>query len=60
MSWELLIPVIVKYGVPWAFDLWKIVTAHPVPTDEAWAQLRALSQKGMDEYIAEARGKLTS
>jgi hypothetical protein len=57
MTWELLIPVIVKYGLPWALDLWQIVTKHPVPTEQAWLELRALSQKTMDDYIAEAKAK---
>jgi hypothetical protein len=57
MSWTTLIPIIVKYGVPYAYDFWTIVTTHTEPTEEAWQKLLALSQKSYGSYISEAQAR---
>lgn len=55
LTWREIIPLIAKHGIPWAFEMWKVFTKYPTPTDEAWNELLALSQKSMAEYIAEAK-----
>jgi hypothetical protein len=57
MTWEILIPLIAKYGLPWVLDLIQIIMKHPVPTQEAWGELLKLSQRPYDDYIAEAKGQ---
>jgi len=57
MTWEIIIPLIAKYGLPWVLDLIKIIRDHPAPTQEAWAELVKLSQKPYDSYITEARNQ---
>ncbi len=58
MTWAILAPLIAQYGIPWAFEFWKIVTQHAEPTEEAWMKLLALSQKPILEYINEARARI--
>jgi hypothetical protein len=55
MSWNLLIPIIAQHGIPYAFELWKVITKYEKPTIEAWEELLALSQKSLERYIEEAR-----
>ncbi len=57
MGWSQLIPLIATYGLPWAYDFYQIVTRHTEPTPEAWAQLLALSQRPLLEYVNDARAK---
>lgn len=54
MTWTILAPLIAQYGIPWAFEFWKIVVAHPEPTQESWDKLLALSQKTYADYIKDA------
>ncbi len=54
MGWESIIALIIKYGIDQAYRIWQIAKAGE-PTEEAWEQLRALSLKTYDEYIAAAR-----
>ena len=56
MTWELALPLIDKYGIPLAYQLWEIVTKHPVPTKEAWDELQA-AVRTYDQYIAEAKAR---
>lgn len=58
MTWEALIPLIVRYGIPWTYTFYGIVSQHPDPTDEAWDKLLKLSQKPLLDYINEARAKI--
>jgi hypothetical protein len=57
MTWELLIPIIAKHGIPYAFELWRIIAKYEKPTPEAWDELMALSQKPLDQYIKEAEAR---
>jgi hypothetical protein len=57
MNWATLIPIIVRYGVPYAYDFWKIVTTHTEPTEEAWQKLLALSEKSYSSYISDAQAR---
>ena len=54
MTWELLVPLIVKYGIPGARGIWQVIRSGP-PSDEAWSALLVLSQKTLDEYKQEAK-----
>jgi len=38
--------------------MWGIITTHAEPSEEAWIKLLTLSQKGMLEYINEARARI--
>lgn len=57
MTWTALIPLITQYGLPWAYNFWKIVSGTDTPTEEQWQQLLAMSQKPLAEYIKEAAAK---
>jgi hypothetical protein len=54
MTWELLVPLIVKYGIPGAMSIWQVIRSGP-PSDESWDALLKLSQKTLDEYKSEAK-----
>lgn len=54
--WTILIPIIAKYGVEFAYQLWANIKAGD-PTEEQWTALRTLADKSYDDYIAEARAK---
>lgn len=58
MTWEILLPLIVQYGVPYAYQLWATITKHPEPNEAAWSELLALSQKTTLQYINDERAKL--
>lgn len=58
MGWETLIPLITQYGIPWTYSLWKIITTHSDPTEEAWAKLIVLSQTPELDYLNAARAKV--
>jgi hypothetical protein len=55
MNWTILLPIIAQHGIPYAFEMWKIMQKHEKPTDAAWEELLALSQKSMESYIEDAR-----
>ena len=57
MTWAELIPIIAKYGIPYAFELWKVITKYPAPTAEAWNALFESTQKTLEDYIAEERAR---
>lgn len=43
MSWTVLLPIILQYGVPFAEQLYTLVTTSTAPTATDWANLKALS-----------------
>lgn len=55
MTWELLIPLIARYGPAWVKEFVHIVKNHPEPTDEAFDKLTVLATKPLAQYIEEAR-----
>ncbi len=57
MTWEILIPLIAKYGIPWAYEFWQTISQHPAPTAEAWDKLLALANKTEEQYLTEARAR---
>jgi len=57
MTWTALIPLIAQYGLPWAYNFWKIVSGTDTPTDAQWQALLAMSQKPLSDYIKEAADK---
>jgi hypothetical protein len=58
LAWADLIPLIARYGLPWAIEFWRTVQKHPTPTEEAWAAILAIVNKTEAEYLAEARARL--
>ncbi len=58
MTWQILIPLIAQYGPAYVYALWKIISEHPEPTEEAWNKILALSQRPLLDYINEARAKV--
>ena len=54
MNWSTLVPLIVKFGVPFAEKIWQLFTAGGVPTPEDWAALRALSQQTARSQMVDA------
>ncbi len=57
MGWQLILPLVAQYGIPYAYQIWLIVTQHAEPTQAAWDALLALSQKPMLEFINDARAR---
>lgn len=57
MSWADLAPVIARYGIELAYELWKLAAAGGQPTDADWQSLIALARKPMEEYLTEARAR---
>jgi hypothetical protein len=55
--WPALIPLIVRYGIPGAYEVWKIISKHPEPTEAAWQELLALNAKTDAQYLAEAEAR---
>lgn len=55
--WTALIPVMVKYGVEFAYQLWANIKSDKEPTQEDWDKLLALSTKTYDDYVNEALAK---
>ena len=43
--WQILIPVITQYGLPFAQKIWEKWTSGANPTPQDWADLTAMSQQ---------------
>ena len=54
MNWTMLVPLIVKYGIPFAEKIWKLFTAGGVPTEADWLELRALSDQTARSQMTDA------
>lgn len=54
LTWNDILPLIARYGIEFAYKFWANAQNNTVPTEEAWAELRAIA-KPYDQYIAEAR-----
>jgi len=54
MNWPMLIPLIVRYGVPFAEKMWNLFTKGGVPTEADWAELRALSDQTAKSQMTDA------
>jgi hypothetical protein len=55
MTWADLAPVIARYGIELAYELWKLATSGGAPTEADWQGLLALARKPMADYLKEAR-----
>lgn len=55
--WTILAPIIAKYGVEFAYNLWGNIKAGGDPTEEQWATLRELAKKTASDYLKEAEAK---
>lgn len=49
MSWEVLLPLIAKYGVPYVIELIRIIQAHPDPATSI-EELKLLASKKWEDY----------
>lgn len=56
--WLVLAPIIARYGIEIAYDIWKNIQAKGEPTEEQWAALLAKSRRGYDQYIADAKARV--
>ena len=54
MPWTVLLPIICQFGIPFAYDLWKIISTSSVPTEAQWQALLELSKKTYADYAKEA------
>ena len=43
MTWAVLVPIILQYGVPFAEQLYTLATSSAAPTAADWAKLSALA-----------------
>ena len=57
MNWALLLPIIIREGIPTAMRLWQLLKEDSPVTQEDWDALIVLSQKTYDDYIAEAQAR---
>jgi len=58
MSTALIIEFAIKFGIPAARELVKLLTVEN-PTIEQWEKVFAPAEKSYDDYIAAAKAKLT-
>ena len=56
MNWAILLPIIIRDGIPAAMEIWKLIQGDKKVSQEDWDRLLKLSQKTYDDYIKEARG----
>jgi hypothetical protein len=52
----MLLPLIVQYGIPVAYQIWQTISKHPAPTQEAWDDLLVLNAKPLSQYVIDAGG----
>ena len=56
MNWATVVQLIITFGVDEAYKIWQIAKSGE-PDEAAWEQLRQLSLKDYDTYIAEAKAR---
>lgn len=54
MTWELLLPIIARYGIEAAELIWQRWTSGSVPTQADWDVLKKLGQKSPEDMIMAA------
>lgn len=54
----LIIPLVVKYGVPGAIEIWKIVTRQDVPDEKMWSDLLAAENASHARFSAAIKAAL--
>lgn len=52
MSWTILIPLIVQYGVPAVEKLWALTQANAAPTQADWDALKTLTTQTAKQQMA--------
>lgn len=55
MTFAVLLPIIIRDGIPAAMKLWQLIGSNEEVTQEKWDELLGLSRKTYDDYIREAR-----
>ena len=63
MNIAVLLPIIIRDGIPAAMRIWQLLKESREISQEDWDALIALSEKTYDDYIREAQeraAKLTS
>ena len=58
MTWAEIVPLIIRYGIPGAHEIVRIISESPTPTPEAWEKLLAVNRKTLDQYVTEAATRL--
>lgn len=57
LSWAELLPIVIRHGIPAAERLWTLFKNKEEVTEAHWEELRQLSKKTYDDYIAEAQAR---
>lgn len=55
MNWAILLPIIIRDGIPAAMKIWQLVASNAAPTQADWDELESLSRKTYDDYLREAQ-----
>lgn len=54
MGWEVLLPVILQYGLPFAEQLWQNAQSSAAPTQAQWDALKALANQTAQTQLMDA------
>lgn len=54
MTWPEVIQLIIKYGIPGAYNIYLVVSQHAEPTPQAWEALLAVNRMGLQDYVQQA------
>lgn len=54
MNIAILLPIIIRDGIPAAMKIWQLMQSNDGVTQAMWDDLIALSEKTYDDYIREA------
>lgn len=54
MGWEVLLPVILQYGVPFAEQLWQNAQSSAAPTQAQWDTLKGLASQTAQTQLMDA------
>lgn len=57
MNIAILLPIIIRDGIPAAMAIWQLIESKADITQTMWDELEAMSQKTYDDYIREAQAR---
>lgn len=58
--WTSLTPIIARYGVEFAYQLWGNIKSNKEPTEDDWQLLKGLAEKRFDDYLFEAQRRINT